>query len=74
VYSFLNGAQKVANSPPKANLNVKKSIHIGGGGDLSQPDPVRMREALVSNSIMSSSEVAAMKTNITTFFSTLKFP
>jgi hypothetical protein len=70
----LNGTQMLSHSPPKANLNVKKAIHIGGGGDLSQPDPVRMREALISNSVMSSSEVAAMKQNVTTFFPTLKFP
>jgi len=33
-----------------------------------------MREALFTNNVMSASEVTAMKTNITTFFSTLKFP
>jgi hypothetical protein len=64
----------LSHSPPKANLNVRNAIHIGGGGDLSQPDPVRMREALVSNSVMSSSEVAAMKANVAEFFSALKFP
>jgi hypothetical protein len=74
VISFLNGTQVLSHSPPKANLNSGNAIHVGGGGDLSQPDPVRMREALVSNHVMSSSEVAAIKTNVTTFFSTLKFP
>ncbi len=33
-----------------------------------------MREALVTNSVMSASAVTAMKANITAFFSTLKFP
>jgi hypothetical protein len=74
VISYLNGTQVMSHSPPKANLNVSKAIHIGGGGDLSQPDPVRMREALLSNSVMSASEVAAVKSNVTAFFSTLKFP
>ena len=74
VISYLNGTQVLSHSPPKANLNVNKAIHIGGGGDLSQPDPVRMREALVTNSVISASEVTAMKENITTFFSSLKFP
>jgi hypothetical protein len=74
VISYLNGTQVMSHSPPKASLNVSTAIHIGGGGDLSQPDPVRMREALATNSVMSASEVTAMKTNITTFFSTLNFP
>ena len=74
VIVHLNGTQVISKSPPKANLNVGKSIHVGGGGDLSQPDPVRMREALITNYVMSASEVAAMKANITAFFPTLKFP
>ncbi len=48
-------------------------MHLGGGGDLSQPAPVRMREALFTNNVMSDGDVAAMKSNITTFFSALKF-
>jgi hypothetical protein len=63
-----------SHSPPKATINAGTAIHLGGGGDLSQPDPVRMREALVTNDVMSASEVAAMKSNITAFFSTLNFP
>ena len=74
VTSYLNGAKVLTHSPPKANLNSGTAVHVGGGGDLSQPDPVRMREALISNSVMSASEVTAMMTNITGFFSTLKFP
>jgi hypothetical protein len=74
VISFLNGTQVLSHSPPKANLNAGNAIHIGGGGDLSQPDPVRMREALITNNVMSASEVAALKSNVTAFFSTLKFP
>jgi hypothetical protein len=74
VTCYLNGTKVFTHSPPKANLNSGTAVHVGGGGDLSQPDPVRMREALISNNVMSASEVAAMKTNITTFFSPLKFP
>jgi hypothetical protein len=33
-----------------------------------------MREALITNSVMSASEVTAMKANIVAFFSSLKFP
>jgi hypothetical protein len=74
VISYLNGNQVLSHSPPKANLNSGTRIHIGGGGDLSQPDPVRMREAFVANAVMSASEVTALKANITGFFSTLNFP
>lgn len=71
--TYLNGTQVLSHSPPKAKLNVSTAIHIGGGGDLSQPDPVRMREALITNNVMSASEVTALKSNTTDFFSTLKF-
>jgi hypothetical protein len=74
VMSYLNGHQVLSRSPPKANLNVGTAVHVGGGGDLSQPDPVRMREALITNNVMSASEAKAMMTNVTTFFSMLKFP
>jgi hypothetical protein len=73
VITYLNGAKVLTHSPPKAKLNAGTAIHLGGGGDLSQPAPVRMREALFTNDVMSDSEVAAMKSNITAFFSALKF-
>ena len=73
VTTYLNGTQVLSHSPPKAKINAGTAIHLGGGGDLSQPAPVRMREALFTNNAMSASEVTAMKANITTFFSTLKF-
>ena len=80
VIAYLNGTQVLSHSPPaplsRGNypINAGTAIHLGGGGDLSQPDPILMREALVTNAVMSSSEVTAMKTNIVTFFSMLKFP
>jgi hypothetical protein len=74
VTTYLNGTQVLSHSPPKTNLNAGTAIHLGGGGDLSQPDPVLMREALISNNVMSASEVTAMKANITAFYSTLRFP
>jgi hypothetical protein len=74
VISYLNGAKVLSHSPPKATLNASTAIHLGGGGDLSQPDPILMREALITNNVMSASEVAALQANISTFFSPLKFP
>ena len=73
VITHLNGAKVMMKSPPKAKINAGTAIHLGGGGDLSQPAPVRMREALFTNSIMSDSDVKAMHANVTTFFSTLKY-
>jgi hypothetical protein len=74
VITYLNGTQEFSHSPPKAKINAGTAIHLGGGGDLSQPDPVLMREALITNNVMSASEVTAMKANLVAFFSALKFP
>ena len=75
VITYLNGTQVMSHSPPKAKvINAGTAIHLGGGGDLSQPAPVLMREALFTNNVMSASEVTAMKANIVASYSSLKFP
>jgi hypothetical protein len=74
VITYLNGKKMVEKSPPKAKLNAGTAIHLGGGGDLSQPDPVLMREAFFTNNVMSASEVAALKTNVVALYSMLNFP
>ncbi len=74
VITYLNGTKVLTHSPPKSKMiNAGTAVHLGGGGDLSQPAPVRMREALFTNFVMSDSDVTALKNNITTFFSALKF-
>jgi hypothetical protein len=73
VITYLNGTKVLTHSPPKAKLNAGTAIHLGGGGDLSQPDPVRMREALFTNNVMSASEVTAIQANISVFFPMLKY-
>ena len=73
VITYLNGAKVLTHSPPKAKLNAGTAIHLGGGGDLSQPDPVRMREAIFTNNVMSAGEVTAIQANISAFFPTLKY-
>ena len=50
------------------------AIHLGGWGDLSQPDPVLVREALITNDVMSTSDVAALKANVVAFYPSLTFP
>jgi len=74
VLTHLNGNKVMMKSPPKAKINAGLAIHLGGGGDLSQPAPVRMREALFTNSIMSDDDVKKMHANVTAFFSALKYP
>ena len=73
VITYLNGKQVINKSPPKAKINAGTAIHLGGGGDLSQPAPVRMREALFTNNVMSASEVTAIQSNIAAFFPLLKY-
>jgi hypothetical protein len=74
VITHLNGKKVLMKSPPKAKINAGTAIHLGGGGDLSQPAPVRMREALFTNNVMTDAEVAKMHANVTSFFSQLKYP
>jgi hypothetical protein len=74
VIVHLNGTKVLTHSPPKAKINAGTAVHLGGGGDLSQPAPVRMREAFFTNNVMSDSDVTALKSNVTTFFSALKYP
>ena len=74
VSTYLNGVQKFSHSPPKAKLNASTAIHLGGGGDLSQPDAVLMREAFFTNAVMTSSTVTALKANATAFYPMLSFP
>ncbi|HET7541868.1 MAG TPA: arabinofuranosidase catalytic domain-containing protein [Polyangiaceae bacterium] len=74
VITFMNGKQVLSHSPPKAKINAGTAIHLGGGGDLSQPDPVLMREAFITNALMSASNVSALKANSEAFYPSLKFP
>ena len=74
VSSYLNGTQKFSHSPPKAKLNASTAIHLGGGGDLSQPDAVLMREAFITNAVMSSSTVTVLQGNAVAFYPSLAFP
>jgi hypothetical protein len=74
VVTFLNGMQVLSHSPPKANINAGTAVHLGGGGDLSGPDPVLMREAFITNALMSATDAAALKMNAEAAYPMLKFP
>jgi hypothetical protein len=74
VITFLNGAQVLSHSPPKATINAGTAVHVGGGGDLSGPDPILMREAFITNALLSASDVTALKANAVAAYPSLKFP
>jgi len=74
VVTFLNGTQVLSHSPPKANINAGTAVHVGGGGDLSGPDPILMREAFITNALLTAANVTALKANAEAFYTTLKFP
>lgn len=74
VVTFLNGMQVLSHSPPKAMINAGTAVHLGGGGDLSGPDPVLMREAFITNALLSASDVTAIKANALATYPSLKFP
>jgi hypothetical protein len=73
VSGWLNGASLFSRSPPSIAINTGTSIHLGGGGDLSQPAPTIMREAFVANTAMSSADDSAVFANITAFYGGLPF-
>jgi len=73
VITYLNGTKVLTHSPPKAKLNAGTAIHLGGGGDLSQPAPVRMREAFFTNNVLGDDDAKALQSNVTGFFSGLKY-
>lgn len=84
VKNYLNGNPLFSTTSPPPSppwvthetgnpINAGRSIHLGGGGDLSQPDPVRMREALITNYVMSELEVNAIQANSVAFYPSLSF-
>lgn len=64
------------NSPPAATIDAGLSIHLGGGGDLSQPAPVYMREGMIINGALSGAQQTSILNNVTAFpgYSALSFP
>jgi hypothetical protein len=79
VATYLNGVRLFSRGSPWVTqqtgnpINAGRSIHLGGGGDLTQPDRVQMREALITNHFMSDLEVSAMQANSVAFYPSLSF-
>lgn len=62
------------NEAPAVTLNPGRYIHLGGGGDLSQPAPSITREALFTNSALTATQIANAYGNMTSFYSAITFP
>lgn len=74
VTTMYNGHSLYSGIPAGVTFNTKQFIHLAGGGDLSQPAPVFMREAFITNSVISSLQTAQIVTNSRAFYSQLSFP
>jgi hypothetical protein len=69
-----NGNALFSTSPGAPTLNPGVYLHFGGGGDLGQPAPTNMREALFTNSALSSANQAAIERNMQQFYIDMNFP
>ena len=74
INGMLNGHSIVSNATPGATMNSGQRIHLGGGGDLSQPAPVLMREALITNTALTTAQINSATANMTQFYGCLSFP
>lgn len=70
---YFNGS-RLFDVPPPASPAANTHIRLGVGADLGQPDPTYLREMLITNTAMSSSDEQAVRCNMTAFYSTLSFP
>lgn len=75
VSSYINGGQLRSPIEPAAALctgctgiNLPGSVHVGGGGDLSQPAPALMRGFAITNNAVSQSSITAAYSNIKAFY------
>lgn len=68
IKAYVNSSTASYSATPLAVMNVGTSVRLGGGGDLSHVDSV-FREGLISNTELPANRVAALSSNITTFYS-----
>jgi hypothetical protein len=82
VRSYINGGVAVPAQIPAAslcagcagiNLTGAGSIHLGAGGDLSEPAPALVREMAITNTAISAGDYAAAYSNIKAFYSAVSF-
>lgn len=72
---YINGGQLRTPVEPAAafctgcaGMNLPGSVHVGGGGDLSQPAPALMRGLAFTNNVLSQGSVTAAYNNIKAFY------
>jgi hypothetical protein len=68
-----NGHSAWSQTPP-VSLAPGNHIHLGGGGDLTQPAPFIFRGGYVMNSVPSGAQETALLANVTAFYPLLSFP
>lgn len=74
VSAWLNGTEVISGDTPGFGvIDSGTSIHLGGGGDLSQPSSPAMREWAITNSAVSQTDVNAALNQIKINFPTLGF-
>jgi hypothetical protein len=56
---WTNGTEVFSEAPKQSPLVPGSSVHIGGGGDLSQPADLAAREWAITNTALSSGDIAA---------------
>jgi hypothetical protein len=73
---ILNGVtqwngRRLTGAPPGMVLGTR--IRLGSGGDFCTPAPILFREGLIVNGAMSTTDEAAARANMTSFYSALTF-
>jgi hypothetical protein len=70
---WINGHQLITNAAV-SGINTGTSIHLFGGGDLSQVAAFDFREDIFTNTVLSSGQIAMLTANAEVFYSGLTFP
>ena len=63
-YGYANNSPIYSGLSPSTTLDSGTRIHLGGGGDLSQPAPIIARDLWITNTAMSAADVAAATTKL----------
>jgi hypothetical protein len=66
--NYYNGTQLGCHLATTPNQNTPTSIHVFGGGDLTQPAKAVFRGGFIANGVVSSADAAAIKANEAAFY------
>lgn len=73
VTADLNGTQLINKTPTATFSNTGNTIHLGAGGDLSEPAPATFWEIIVTNSAMSLATHTTISNNVKAYYPTTTF-